>query len=167
MKRYALLAAVAILGLALLAVACDGDEGPQPTPTATPTPSPTATPMPTPPLQDACQTRPNPDPVTPDFQEIDTPLPGDAFNSPVTISGRIVAFEGTFQVTIFDAQGNELADTFGMSMGQADIGMLDPFTIDVEFSVSQPTPACIWVYEQSARDGSPIHVGQIPVLLLP
>lgn len=44
---------------------------------------------------------------------------------------------------------------------------LSPFSEDVTFSVGAPTSACLWVYEASARDGSPIHVGQVPVLLQP
>ena len=87
--------------------------------------------------------------------------------APSPSAAKVIAFEGTFQIAIFDAQGDALADTFGMSSGQSDIGTLDPFTIDVDFSVDQPTPACIWVYEQSAHDGSAINIGEISVILLP
>ncbi len=48
-----------------------------------------------------------------------------------------------------------------------EIGELAPFSIDVPFEVTEPKPACIWVYEASAMDGSPVHVGQIPVTLSP
>jgi len=111
-----------------------------------------------------CQ--PNPDPATPEFQVIEEPSPGDTVTSPVTISGRIVANEATFHVTIYDAAGGTIADTSGMNE-QTDVGQLAAFSIDVPFSVSDNTPACIWVFEASARDGSPTHVGQIPVTLSP
>ncbi len=112
----------------------------------------------------ACQ--PNPDPATTDVQVIDQPSAGDTVTSPVTISGQVVAFEATFQVGIFAPDGAPIVETFGTAAGD-EIGELAPFSIDVAFSVDQTTPACIWVYEASARDGSPIHVGQIPVILLP
>ncbi|MDO8612303.1 MAG: Gmad2 immunoglobulin-like domain-containing protein [Dehalococcoidia bacterium] len=111
-----------------------------------------------------CQ--PNPDPATPDFQVIDQPDVGDTVTSPITISGQVLAFEATYQIGIFDADGDVIVETFGTA-GPAEVGELAPFSIDVTFSVTEETPACIWVYEQSARDGSPTHVGQIPVTLSP
>jgi hypothetical protein len=111
-----------------------------------------------------CQ--PNPDPATPEFQVIDQPSAGKSVTSPVTISGQVLAFEGTYQIGIFDNAGNPIVETFGTAAG-TEIGELAPFSIDVAFDVDEPTPACIWVYEASAMDGSPIHVGQIPVALLP
>ncbi len=135
-----------LLLAAALFLACQ-DEGGGGTPTAVP---------------DVCQ--PNPDPATPDLQVIDAPLPGSAVTSPVTVRGRIAAFEAAFKITTYDGAGTPIADVSGMAQeGQT----LSPFSEDVAFSVSGPTPACIWVYEASARDGSPIHVGQIPVLLQP
>ena len=109
---------------------------------------------------------PNPDPATPEFQFIHQPSAGDTVTSPVTITGRVIAFEATYQVGIFDADGNPIVETFGTA-DSIDIGVLSPFSIDVPFDVDAPTPACIWVYEASARDGSAVNVGQIPVTLAP
>lgn len=106
----------------------------------------------------------NPDPATDDLVRVDSPVARDAVSSPVTVQGRIAAFEATFQITIFGEDGNILGEEAGMSSeGQT----LAPFAEAVPFSVTEETPACLWVYEKSARDGSPIHVVQIPVLLLP
>jgi len=106
----------------------------------------------------------NPDPATDDLVRVNAPVAPDAVSSPVTVQGRIAAFEATFQLTIFDADGNILGEEVGMSSeGQT----LAPFAEDVPFSVTEETPACLWVYEESARDGSPVHVVQIPVLLPP
>ncbi len=160
----------------LLVVACDnGGDGATPGPDGAPTPAVTdsedgtptsaATPAETATVEpDVCQ--PNPDPATSEFQVIDQPSADDAVTSPVTISGRIVANEATFQVTIFDAAGNTLVDASGMNQ-QTEVGELASFSIDVPFDVDEPTPACIWVYEASAMDGSSINVGQIPVTLSP
>ncbi len=173
--KVGLLLALALASIALL-VACDnGGDGVTPGPDGAPTPAvtdseeatatPEATPAETATAEpDVCQ--PNPDPATPEFQVIDQPSADDAVTSPVTISGQILAFEAVFQVTIFDAVGNTIVDTFGMSQ-QTEVGELAPFSIDVPFDVAEPKPACIWVYEASAMDGSPINVGQIPVTLSP
>ena len=169
-----------LLGLALasivLLVACDnGGDGVTPGPDGAPTPAATeseeemATPEVTPTEivtaeVEVCQ--PNPDPSTPEFQVIDEPSEGDTVTSPVTISGRVLAFEATYQIGIFDAAGNPIVETFGTA-GPGGAGELAPFSIDVAFNVDEPTLACIWVYEASVRDGSLIHVGQIPVTLSP
>ncbi len=162
--------------LAVLIVACDnGGDGATPGPDGAPTPAvtdsedgtptSTETPVETPTAEpEICL--PNPDPVALEFQIIDDPRPGTTVTSPVTITGLILAFEAVFQVTIFGADGNILVDTSGMSE-PAEIGERAPFSIDVPFEVDEATPACIWVYEASARDGSIINVGQIPVMLTP
>lgn len=173
-----LLVALAFASIALL-VACDNGDGGEVAPTVgvtpavtvspqpegeTPTPGETATPGVTPTGEEVCQ--PNPDPATPEFQVIDQPSAGDTVTSPVTISGQVLAFEGTYQIGIFDADGTPIVETFGTAEA-TEVGELAPFSIDVTFEVDEPTPACIWVYEQSPRDGSPMHVGQIPVTLSP
>ena len=162
------------LALVALLIACDNGDGGGTTPTGDITPTGDVTPgatesqegeIPTPTAEaEVCQ--PNPDPATPDFQVIDQPGVDDTVTTPVTISGQVLAFEGTYQIGIFDAAGVPIVETFGTAVG-TEIGELAPFSIDVAFDVDGPTPACIWIYEASARDGSPIHVGQIPVTLLP
>ena len=158
--KYVLLLALAC-SVALL-VACKNGDGVDITPGATVSPAPgEESPTPTA-APDVCQ--PNPDPAPADVAEVDSPEAGDSVTSPVTVSGRIVAFEAQFNITIYDADGGEIADVPAHSEeGQ----VLSPFSAEVLFSVTEETPACIWVYEASARDGSPIHVGQIPVTLSP
>jgi hypothetical protein len=157
--------------LLVLALAACGDDDDDDDDTSTPTtsattpaattaaatsPAVTATPI------DVCAT--NPDPATPDVNNVTAPSPFDEVTSPVQVTGQIAAFEATFQVTIYDAQGNELVDQFAMSNeGQT----LAPFSTSVSFTVTEDTPACLWVYEASAQDGRPIHVVQIPLTLLP
>ncbi len=173
--KVGLLLALALASIALF-VACDnGGDGATPapdgaptpavadsedgTPTSTETPAETATAEP-----EVCQ--PNPDPATSEFQVIDEPSEGDTVTSPVTITGQVLAFEATYQIGVFDADGNPIVETFGTA-GPGEVGELAPFSIDVPFDVDEETPACIWVYEASAMDGSPINVGQIPVTLSP
>jgi Immunoglobulin-like domain of bacterial spore germination len=173
MKAFLLL--LTIPALALLAACGDDDEAattasptlttasPTRTTAASSTVTASAEPSQTP---DALETvcRENPDPATDEVNLVDIPSPRDEVASGFRVEGRIAAFEATFRITIFDAAGNTIADETAMSSeGQT----LAPFQKDIVFSVAQETPACLWVYESSARDGSPIHVRQIPLTLLP
>jgi hypothetical protein len=160
-----------VLALVATLVACDGNGNGDGDGDATETPDATVigdadgTPEPTPTIPaDVCQ--PNPDPATPEFQVLDAPASGDSVSSPVTIRGQVLSFENNFQVAVYDADGDPITEMFGTAEG-VEIGQIAPFTIDVPFEVDEATAACIWVYEASAMDGSPVHVGQIPVLLLP
>ncbi len=180
-----IIATASALSLLMALAACGQDEDssviPTHTATATPTssspltPTPTITPtevVPPPGLEPglpASVCLPNPDPVAdlPDIlQVIDQPLPSESVTSPLTVSGQIIAFEGVFQVALFDAAGVPIVEAFGTSQ-TGDAGELRPFTIDIKFNVSAQSPACLWVYERSAKDGSPVHVGQVPVVLIP
>jgi hypothetical protein len=152
--KYVLLLALACV-VALL-VACKNGDGVDITPTpGEESPTPTA-------AANVCQ--PNPDPAPADVAEVESPVSGDSVTSPATISGRFAAFEAQFNITIYDADGGEIADVPARSEeGQ----VLSPFSEDVAFSVTEETPACIWVYDASPRDGSPIDVVQVPVTLEP
>jgi hypothetical protein len=175
MRRVALAASILTLILAMLA--CGGDEDEQsrsgtptqtgvnglgtPIVTAEPTPeTQTATPEPTA-VPNVCET--NPDPATPDVVQVDAPEPFTRISSPVTVAGRIAAFEARFKIRIFDAAGGIAGGITAMS---AEGQVLSPFSADVDFAVVAETAGCIWVYEESPMDGSPIHVAQIPVVLL-
>jgi len=169
------LLALLILPALVLLFACGGDDettgdgtpAASATRAANPTQKPTQDvgdePTETPdPLTTVCAE--NPDPATDEVVQVDEPLTGDPVTSPVQVRGKVAAFEATFKITIFDADGATIADVTAMSQeGQT----LAPFEVEVPFSVTQETPACLWVYEASARDGLPIHVLQIPVMLQP
>jgi hypothetical protein len=109
----------------------------------------------------ACGTNPNPGST--DVVQVDTPEPFTRISSPVTVSGRIAAFEARYKIRIFDAAGGIAG---GVTASAAEGQVLSPFSADVEFAVVAETPGCIWVYEESAMDGSPINIAQIPVVLL-
>jgi hypothetical protein len=158
---------ILFIGLGLiLSISCgDGDEDTGPDSTTTSTSAPTRTAGATPTsagLDDVCAD--NPDPATEETTQVDEPVEGDSLSSPITVRGRVAAFEATFRITLYDEDKNQLADITGMSSeGQT----LAPFEEQISFSVTEETPACLWVYEASARDGLPINVVQIPVILIP
>jgi len=173
MKYTAMLFTIGVAGLfvaALVLVATfGGEEEESPATTATPqataSAAPTTSEQPSPtadPLAGVCAE--NPDPTTDDLNRVDVPIAGDSITSPVTVSGQIAAFEATFRIRIFGADGTQIADQFGMSEeGQ----VVSTFSEDVAFSVNEETPACIWVHAASAEDGSAVNVVQIPVILEP
>ena len=160
-----LIAVAAAVALLALAACSDNEDGatPSPSPSSLSSSSPAPSSSPTP-FPNVCL--PNPDPATADFQILDEPTPSSEVTSPVFVSGQVNYFEGTYQIAIYDASGTPLVETFGTAQ-QPNVGVIGPFSRDVAFAVSGPTPACLWVYEQSARDGSLIHVGQVPIVLLP
>ena len=96
---------------------------------------------------------------------VDTPAAGDTVTSPVTVSGRARVFEAVVSITIFDANGNIIADT--STMASAGGPSLAPYSADVPFTVSQMQQGCVRVFEASAKDGSPINVVQVEVNLAP
>jgi hypothetical protein len=178
--RYLMLTVLA--GLVVLGVACSGDDNasgtqtatathpPAVSTTATPTSSPTETPVastsaptPTPsPAASVCQTNPNP--ATSAQTVVNQPQPGDQVTSPVIVSGQIAAFEAQFNIAIKNASGTDIATQPGHSQqGQT----LSAFNESVAFTVATQTPACLWVFDLSAMDGSPIQVVQVPITLMP
>ena|SRR2546428_11385497 len=173
MKYAAVLFAIGVVSLlvgALVLIARHGDDnevspiassGPSVTATrsATASPKPSATSSPA-----ASVCKPNPDPATAADNVVDAPLPRAAVTSPFAVSGRIAAFEATFRITIFDASSVIVADR---SAHSAEGQVLSSFSEQVAFSVKKETPACLWVYEDSARDGQPTHVVQVPLTLEP
>ncbi|WP_322795546.1 Gmad2 immunoglobulin-like domain-containing protein [Tepidiforma sp.] len=92
------------------------------------------------------------------------PLPNASVTSPLTVTGMVEAFEATFQAQLVDGNANQLAHVVGMAQqGQ----VLSPFSVQLTFSVSAPTPACLRIYQQSAKDGSDSKIVQVPLVLLP
>jgi hypothetical protein len=155
--RY--VALLAVIALSSLAFACDDEEESAPTPT--PQVQATATPV-----ANACG--PNPSPYTPvqptdfSYRLIAAPQPNAMVQSPLTVSGDANPFEGAFSVTVFDANGQQVAaGDFNKSNLQL------AFSVTLTFSVTAPTPACVWYHERSGNDGSPINITQVPVLLQP
>jgi hypothetical protein len=131
--------------------------------TASPTAPTQATPTPTAtPLLNVCQA--NPAPATAAQVVISRPAAHAVVTSPLTVSGRINAFEAMFQIAVKDSAGRNLATKTGHSQqGQT----LSSFSEGVPFAVSAQTPACVWVFQLSAKDGSATTIAQVPITLMP
>ena len=172
MKTGALLAASLLLAFAM--VACGKAEAPShtvtPTAQLTPQPSPTMTPAgpsPTPAptaVPNVCKANPSPvNPADPNII-VQSPVQGTVVRSPFLITGLARVFEAQFNVTLYGELGGVIAETAGMAEeGQ----VLSPFAVDLTFAVGREQPACLWVYDLSAKDGSRIDVVQVPIALAP
>lgn len=187
------LAALALaLVLPLLFLACTEEEEevpseiglrittvtPTPTPASVLTPAVTATPSPTPtPVPNVCPE--NPDPASPDIMVVEEPGENDTLTSPAHVRGwgAGIGFEDAgVQVAIYDATGEPVAEVRVPPLSPEgrippstiEVGEFSaPFAADITFSTIVEQPGCVEVFELSAADGSPIHVVQIPVLLMP
>jgi len=101
---------------------------------------------------------------------VESPEPGASVSSPVTISGTASVFEGTLQLRILDADGEEIASAFSTaSAGAPERG---DFSEDVEFTVDEAQDGVIEVFEQNVAspDESPereLFTVEVPVQLEP
>jgi Immunoglobulin-like domain of bacterial spore germination/Sporulation and spore germination len=96
---------------------------------------------------------------------LESPGIGERVSSPVTISGSADVFEAVVSIAILDEHGRTVASSF--TMATCGTGCRGSYTADVRYDVGTRQPGTIRVYEVSAKDGSPIHVVEIPVLLTP
>ena len=174
-----------------LAVSCGGDGGEiigdddgvvvrvaSPTlaapPSDTPAPSPSPSPTPTP-QASICST--NPDPAPPSLLQVQAPLPNQRVKNPVEVRGwgsTIGLNDAGVAIAMLDAnlETLQLADvppqprTARVPPAGLEITPdTRPFAADLPFS--GPTRVCIWVYLDTAEDGTPRGVVQVPVELVP
>ncbi len=96
---------------------------------------------------------------------VQSPLIGERVSSPVTVSGTADVFEAVVSITILDADGQEIASS--TTMATCGTGCRGAFSTAVRFSVDGTQHGVVRVYEASAKDGRPIHVIDIPVMLRP
>lgn len=92
---------------------------------------------------------------------VELPLPFQSVTSPMRVAGTANTFEATFQYELTDPEGKIIAKhVVTASSGSGTRGTFD-FT--VPFEVSRSGIAELIVYENSAANGSRIHLVEIPV----
>jgi hypothetical protein len=111
----------------------------------------------------ACPANPSPPDAADPSMILDTPTEGATISSPVTVSGKARVFEANVRITIYDASGAEIVDTFTLA-AEAGPALAD-FSEDVPFAVATTQAGCVRVWEESAQDGSPRNVVQVGVTL--
>ena len=106
--------------------------------------------------------KPNPSPVDPSDPSIivTAPAAGASASSPIHVAGQARVFEATVSLSLYDANGTEVVST---TTNAAEGQTLSTFSTDVSYAGATLSSACLWVFESSARDGSPTNVVQIPL----
>jgi hypothetical protein len=94
---------------------------------------------------------------------VTSPLIGQRVSSPVVVAGTADVFEATVSVRVLDAAGNELAARF--TTATCGSGCRGDYSTTVSYRLTREQPGTVQVYEVSARDGSKVHVVDIPVVL--
>jgi hypothetical protein len=94
---------------------------------------------------------------------VEQPRPGDQVASPFTVSGNADVFEAVVSYRLVDDDGAELAS--GTTMASCGTGCRGDYRTSVKFVADGDQPATLELFEASAKDGSPIHVVQVPVTL--
>jgi germination protein M len=106
-----------------------------------------------------------------DFEDIspaiivNRPLGETEVAGPVTVSGTANVFEANVSIRIVGSDDEVLAETF--TTATCGTGCRGKFSKAVEFDVDEPTEATIQVFEESAENGKPINMIEVPVTLTP
>jgi hypothetical protein len=96
---------------------------------------------------------------------VESPSPGESVRSPVHVTGTANTYEATFNYSLLDAAGKQLAHNFvTATSGNGERGT---FAFDVPFSVDTAQNGTLKVYELSAENGAVVHEREIPLRLLP
>jgi len=149
-----------------------GAETPLPRRTATPSPAPTPSPL------KVCA--PNPDPALPKVLQIQEPHPEQQVNIPFHVRGwgsnigqdnRGVALgivdarQTVVQVLNLPPQPNTYR------LPPTDLERNDntrPFAADIVITgIKEPTPYCLWIYQETTPEGRPKGVVQVPIVVIP
>ena len=93
---------------------------------------------------------------------VESPLPGDTVTSPIRVRGTANVFEATVSMDVRDARGKLLLRTFTTATS----GTGTRGTFDATLTVADADgDVTIVAYESSAKDGSPLHVVEVPVVV--
>lgn len=94
--------------------------------------------------------------------QVDSPDPGDEISSPLTVKGKIDAFQQQFWVSVVKADGERVID-YPVRSRDLKEGELSPFESSIPFSAGEESAACLWVYRRNVEN--PDDAVRIPVLL--
>lgn len=92
---------------------------------------------------------------------VESPLPFAEVTSPLQITGTANTFEAMFRINVTDGEGLIVYDE--PAMATSGTGTRGTFDVTVSFEVPRPGVGSVILFEDSAQDGSPIHVVEVPV----
>ena len=93
---------------------------------------------------------------------VESPLPGDTVTSPVRLRGTANVFEATVSIDVRDAGGKLLKRTF--TTATSGNGTRGTFDTTVALPGHEGVVTVV-AYEASAKDGTPLHVVRVPLVL--
>jgi len=94
---------------------------------------------------------------------VEAPLPEAHVASPLVLTGTANTFEATFEYELVDSAGKVVAKHFATATSGS--GTRGTFRLTIAFSGAAAGTGKFVVYESSAKDGSRIHIVEIPVQL--
>ena len=106
------------------------------------------------------QTRADWEDLTPSIL-VESPLPFEEVSSPVQVTGTANTFEAVFQLNVTDGDGLIVYDE--PEMATSGTGTRGTFDVTATFEVPRAGVGAVIVFEHSAKDGSPIHLVEVPV----
>jgi len=92
---------------------------------------------------------------------VESPAISDTVQSPLRITGTANTFEAVFQVNIVNWDGLIIAEQ--MVMASSGSGTRGTFDVTIPFDVEQSGRGALIVFEESAKDGTPVNVVEIPL----
>ena len=96
---------------------------------------------------------------------VDSPASWQYVSSPIQVTGIARAFEANVQWALFDADGLQLRSEFTTaSIAGPDWG---DFNFSVEYTVDRVQVGTLQVWEESAQDGSKLHLRETTLWLTP
>ena len=96
---------------------------------------------------------------------VDTPVSWQYVTSPIQVTGIARAFEANVQWALFDNDGLQLVSGFTTaSTAGPDWG---DFSFTVTYTVDEPQVGTLQVWEESAQDGSKLHLRETVLWLIP
>ena len=85
--------------------------------------------------------------------------------SPLHVTGNANTFEATFNYSLKDERGKDLAHAYVTATSGS--GERGTFVFTVPFTVEAAQDGTLSVFERSAENGAVVHERQIPLRLLP
>ncbi len=96
---------------------------------------------------------------------VESPLSGETVSNSIHVTGTANTFEATFQYELRGVDRKILSKHFEMATSGS--GTRGTFDFTVPFTIDHAQPGKLVLYEDSAEDGSWIHVQEIPLQLSP
>jgi hypothetical protein len=94
---------------------------------------------------------------------VESPLPLATVTSPLRIVGTANTFEAMFRIKVTDGAGRIVYDH--SAMATSGTGTRGTFDVNADFEVPRPGLGSVIAFADSPRDGTPIHVVEIPIHL--